>query len=376
MAADSVSTVLITGGDGYLGLRVARQYLARSNADLLLWVRARDEDELAAKRKRLGRLLQPWMERVRVEGGDLRSAAPFTRLDPRPIRTVVHAAAQARFNVAQTVAQAVNIDGTARVLAFARRCPRLERLAVLSTLHACGLQSGRVEEAPFTAASGFANFYEWSKWEAEQHVLRDAADLPWRLLRIATVIADDETGAIMQRNTFHRTLQLFYHGLLSLLPGDAATPLYFVTGDFVADAVYALTETTDARGIYHLAHERGASCTLGELVATACAIFERDPDFRRRRILPPLLCDWESFSALAEAVEGFSSPEVKHGVRSVAPFARQLFSVKDVDHRRLVARYAAYRAPDARALVAAVCTALLRSVWRHDASGTARADAA
>jgi nucleoside-diphosphate-sugar epimerase len=278
--------------------------------------------------------------------------------------------------VGQAVAQAVNIDGTARVLAFARRCPRLERLAVLSTLYACGLQSGRVAEAPFGAASGFANFYEWSKWEAERHVLRDAADLPWRLLRIATVIADDDTGAVTQRNAFHRTLQLFYHGLLSLLPGDPATPLYFVTGDFVADAVYALTETTDARGIYHLAHDRGAACTLGELVATAVAIFDGDADFRRRRILPPLLCDWESFGALAEAVEGFSSPEVKHAVRSVAPFARQLFSIKDVDNHRVVARYAAYRAPEARALIAAVCTALLRARWRHASSGTTRADAA
>lgn len=363
--ATHTPTVLITGGDGYLGLRVARQYLRRTDDDVLLWVRASDDAALAAKRRCIERTFLADAARVRIAGGDLTAAAPFAGIDPHSIRAIVHAAANTRFGVPRAVAQAVNADGTGKLLAFAARCPRLERLALLSTVYACGLQSGRIAEAPCSGASGFANFYEWSKWEAEQRLLRDFAGLPWRLLRVATVIADDESGTVGQHNAVHHTLRLVYHGLLSLLPGDPATPLYFVTGDFAADAVVALTEVAAEPGIYHLAYDRAATCTLGEVVTAVFAAFDRDVRFRGRRILPPLYCDWQSFADLADAIDGFSGAAVKQAMRSVAPFARQLASPKDIDNRNLRARYRTYRAPDPHALIARTCAALLRTHWQR-----------
>ena len=332
-------------------------------------MRARSEPELNAKRDSLRSLLQAGGERVRLAGGDLSDAAPFAAVDPGAVRTIIHGAAATRFNVAEDAARAVNIHGTEKLLAFARRCPRLDRLALLGTLYACGLQDGRIEEVRYDGTAGFANFYEWSKWEGERLLLGDFADLPWRLLRIATVIADDEAGTVTRQNAFHHTLRLLYYGLLPLLPGDAGTPLYFVAADFVAGAVFALTERTERTGIYHLAHGRADACTLGELVEIAFTAFERDAAFRARRVLRPLYCDWESFAALAGAVDDFGGPVVKQALCSIAPFARQLFSVKDVDNRNLLARCVACRPPDARALIAATCVDLLRNRWGKRAAG-------
>lgn len=351
-------TVLITGGDGYLGMRIARRVLDMTDDTVLLWVRARDAAALAVRRRRIERWLAAYPGRVVVAGGDLRAAEPFAGLDPRTVRSIVHAAANTRFTVTLPAAQAVNIDGTAKLLAFASRCPGLERLAVLSTVYASGLRCARIGEAPCAGEAGFANFYEWSKWEAERQVLALGDALPWQILRVATVIADDDSGAIAQYNAVHHTLRLLSRGLLSLLPGDPATPLYFVTGSMVADAVVGLGAGAAPGAIVHIAPERQATCTLDQAVRIAWSTFERDPSFRARRVLPPLYCDWESFAALAEAADGLAAEPVRQALRAVLPFARQLFIVKDVDNANLRAGFAGYRAPDALALFARVCERL------------------
>jgi hypothetical protein len=51
-------------------------------------------------------------------------------------------------------------------------------------------------------------------------------ELPLSVARLATVIADEERGAVTQFNAFHNTLKLFYYGPLSLMPGNPATRLY------------------------------------------------------------------------------------------------------------------------------------------------------
>jgi len=126
-----------------------------------------------------------------------------------------------------------------------------------------------------------------------------------------------------------------------------------------------LTEVTAAPRIYHVTHEREATCTLSEVVAAVFSAFARDARFRSRRILPPLYCDWESFAALAEAVDAFSGAAVKQAMRNVAPFARQLGAPKEIDNHNLRTQYPAYRAPDPHQLIARTCAALLRTGWQR-----------
>ena len=328
--------VLITGAGGYLGSLLVDRY------------RAAGEEVVAH-----GRAM-----------GDLRSAEPFAAVDPGPITHIVHSGAITRFDVTVDDARAVNVEGTRKLLAFARRCPRLEAFGFVSTVYATGLRSGPIDEHLCTD-EGHANAYEWSKWEAERLVAL-ADDLPWRILRVATIVADDDSGRVTQFNAFHETLKLWFHGLLPLVPGDAATPLYLVTGEFVASTILALMD--DGAGVYHLAHTR--NCTLAELLDVVAAAFDEVDSFRRRRVLRPLLGDQETFDLLASGVEAFGGGLVRQSLQSVVPFARQLFVVKEVDNRRLRAALGdRYQPPDPAELVRRTCARLVETKWGRVAVG-------
>lgn len=329
--------VLITGAGGYLGSLVAQRY------------RAAGEEVVAHGRAT----------------GDLAGAEPFAGVDPSSITRIVHSGALTRFDVSRDDARAVNVEGTRKLLAFARRCPRLEALGFVSTVYATGLRAGPIEERLYDGGPGFANEYERSKWEAEQLVAA-AGDLPWRILRVATVVADDDSGRVTQHNAFHETLKLWFHGLLPLVPGDGATPLYLVTGDFVSSAIVSLLDA--GAGVYHLAHAE--NLTLVEMLDVVAAAFDEVESFRRRRVLPPLLGDRETFDLLAAGVDAFGGGLVRQSLGSVVPFARQLFVRKDVDNSRLRAALGdRYQAPDPSELVRRACRHLVGTKWGRVAVG-------
>ena len=355
--------VLITGAAGALGRRITRRFLEAGCEPLLLWLHARDEAEFEEKERALRSQLGARAEgRVQYAWGDLQHAEPFGDIDSSQVTRIVHCAAVTRFNVERELAERVNVAGTVKLLDFAMGCAGLERFALLSSVYSSGLQTGEVREEPL-ASTTFANHYEWSKWEAERALLERYSALPWQIFRAATAIADDAAGRVSHQGAFHNTLKLLYYGLLSLVPGREGTPVYFVTLEFIADAVHALVESGAEKQIYHVCHTRRYSLTLGQLIEIAFERFERDEDFRARRILRPLFCDAESFELLAEEVDSFGGGVVRQGLLSVKPFARQLFAPKSLDNTKLVAAYARYRPPDVRNLVASTCDHLVATKW-------------
>ena len=194
-------------------------------------------------------------------------------------------------------------------------------------------------------------------------LIREFDHLPWQIFRVATVIADSGEGHVTQYNAFHNTLKLFYYGLLSLIPGTPDTPVYFVTGDFVADSVFELMNNRASKAIYHVSHTERESLTLGELIDTAFEVFDKDEDFKTRRILKPLYSDAESFDILVDGISAFGGGIVNQAVSSVAPFGKQLFIKKDIRNSRLVAELRDYREPDARSLILNTCHYLVRTRW-------------
>ena len=364
--------VLITGADGYLGMRLARRYLEATGDALALWVRSGDANEFHAKRESLVRQIDDHEDRVNYYWGDLVNENPFDSLDPTDINSVIHSAAVTRFNVDEPTAREVNTEGTEKLLRFAVKCPSLEAFGLLSTVYASGLKAGAVDEAPLDGGSGFANHYERSKWLSENTLLTDYDHLPWRILRVATVIADSDDGRVSQYNAFHNTLKLFYYGLLSLIPGRPETPVYFVTGEFAAGAIFELMESSQSKAIYHVAHTEAECLTLGGLIDLAFETFELESDFRSRRILQPLFSDAESFDLLVAGISAFGGGIVNQAVSSVAPFGKQLFIHKQIRNHNLVAALEDYRAPDARKLIRNTCEYLVRTRWGKHADGAGR----
>lgn len=334
---------LITGASGYLGRRLSAR-LARDGERLILWARSPEPVAGAATAR-----------------GELTDDDPFREIDPRQVRRIIHAAAVTRFNVEPETATRVNVDGTRKILDFARTCPGLESIDLTSTIYAFGLEQGRLDEIRATGAAGFANEYERSKFEAEQLLLDQYPDLPWRIARIATVIADDDHGGVTQQNAVHNTLKLLYYGLLSLVPGKPEVPLYFVTAEFVTAALTAIVREGPLSTIYHVCHTRPESITLDGLLDTVFETFESDPVFRGRRALRPLYTDADSFDLMVDQVSGFSRGILGQAVGSVAPFARELFSVKDVTNRNLMRLSGVPPAPDPKQLIAGVCHDLISS---------------
>jgi nucleoside-diphosphate-sugar epimerase len=360
--------ILITGADGYLGSRVARRLAETTDVPLILWSRARDGAMAAAKREDLERALGGPSPRFAFVPGDLEDPEPFVGVDAKAVAGIVHAAAVIRFNVEAALADRVNVRGAEKLLAFAERCPALSSLCLLSSVYASGLRAGAIGEDHFTEADGFANHYERSKRECE-NLLPAHRDLPWKICRLATAIADNELGQVTQYNAFHNTLKLFFHGLMSIVPGKPETPLYFVTGDFAAAAAVCVLRQGAPRGIYHASHARGESLTLGRLVDAAFAEFGRDAGFRARRILPPLFSDFEAFALLDEGVRNFAGGIVRQSVASVAPFARQLYIDKDIRNDKLAALMgSAYRAPDPETLLRNACARLVATRWGREAA--------
>ncbi len=355
--------ILITGAGGYLGSRLAAHYLKTAGQPVILWLHADNGDELERKTQALRETLGPVAEGAQVRGGDLCAPQPFADIDPDEVSDIVHCAAVTRFNVEQALARSVNVDGAVKLYEFASRCKKLNRLALASSIYACGLRDGLVSEVAIPQKPEFSNYYEWSKWESERRLQEDFGSLPWMVLRIATIVAETARGQVYQYNAFHNTLKLLFYGLISLVPGDRETPLYFVTADFAVDAVAAVLEQGEREGIYHICHTHEESMTLGGLIDTAFARFSLDTDFRERRILKPLFCDDATFRLLAEGIDSFGGEVVREGLGSIVPFAPQLFSHKFFDNRRLKETMHVYAAPDAAELVSNACDYLANTRW-------------
>jgi len=359
------NNTLITGADGYLGRRIAQTLLRQEDSRLQLWVRAPDAATFEKKKSRLAEQLPPDSGRVEYHWGDLTSEFPFAGLEPKSIRRIIHTAAVTRFNVDEVTARRVNIEGTEKLLRLAARCDSLERLGFLSTIYASGLRSGAIPETPLDDA-GFANNYESSKWAAEQLLLEEYPQLPWRIFRIATAIADTASGQVTQYNAVHNTLQLLYYGLISTLPGNPETPLYLVTGDFAASAICSLMHSPREERIFHVAHRREQSLTLDQFITLVFEVFASDDFFRKRRIPRPLYVDEESFRLLHSALGAFAGGVVNQAMDSVAPFARQLFITKEVRNENMVTALGYDPAPDPSAVLRAACQDLVNTKWGRE----------
>jgi len=355
-----MSQVLITGADGHLGRKIANWFLDNTERELSLWVRARDDEALAAKRQRLQKFLDTG--RCRVTGGDLTQPAPLDTIDPRTIVGIIHAAADTNFGISGADATAINVEGSRKVFEFASRCNRLEQLTLLSTVYSVGLREGQVREELLDCPSRFANEYERSKWEAERALSEEFSGLPWQILRVGTVLADNETGQVTQYNAVHNTLRLFYYGLLSVIPGAPRTRLYVTTSDFAAAACGLLSARVDPGAVFHVSDNGSRAIRMDTLIDLVYDSFNQDERFRKMRILRPLFCEWDAFSDMAESAGQFSGI-LAQSLGSVAPFARQLYADKDISTTRLEARLPDLTAPDATRLIPRLCAELVASRW-------------
>jgi nucleoside-diphosphate-sugar epimerase len=361
--------ILITGASGHIGTLLTRSLL-RSDAELILWLNAESAGQFTMKRAALEaalashHLVSKDLDRLSYAWGNLTDNRAFDDVCGDGIDTIVHLASQTKFNVSKEAAENVNIAGSQRVLEFAGRCRKLSNFIFVSSIYASGLKEGTLAERPLPRAD-FANNYEWSKWQAEQKLINDYSALPWQIVRLATVIADDEEGNVTHQNAFHNTLKLFYYGLLSLLPGHPATPLYFISGRLATDALEGTIFRPTPHQIYNVCQSVEGAVCLADLIDLSFACFKQSPDFARRRIMPPLFASAADFKVMTEASAGFRDEVLKQALASIEPFARQLFVRKEVLNDHTLCLLDGQPTISSRDLIEASVTRLVASKWGH-----------
>jgi long-chain acyl-CoA synthetase len=245
--------LLLTGATGLVGGELLRRY---AGSGVLAVARAPE---------RLDGGVAPLRGDVAEPGRGL-SAADLS-LVRRTVTGVVHCAADTMFGLPLDQARRTNVEGTRHLIELARECPKLRRLAHVSTVFVVGRSTGTFDELPLRHGNGFLNTYQQSKYEAEDLVLEAAAGgLPAAIFRLSSIAGDSRTGHVRQFNYVHRLLRLFPRNVLPVVPGDPAATVDLVPTDWVGAALFALFERRfDPGRVYHLCAGEG-SLTVRELI--------------------------------------------------------------------------------------------------------------
>lgn len=289
--ADDV--LLLTGATGFLGGELlARLLVEEPRRRMLALVRADDD---AAAQARLDGIVEGLggaagdVEAVRAE-----LTAPHLGLSPAAedalraeVTTIVHCAASVSFTLPLGPSRQINVDGTRRMLALARRSPRLERFVHVSTAYVAGRARGAFGGDDLERGQPFRNAYEESKHEAEVLVREAARQLPAvQVVRPSIVVGDRATGWTSSFNVVYQPLRAFSRGLYEVLPGDLDAPVDVVSVDYVADAMLALLGAPPRGGLETFPLVAGAdAASVGELVGLAARYYDREPP----AIVPPAL---------------------------------------------------------------------------------------
>ena len=256
-----MGAVLLTGATGFVGREILSRFLEREEHHVFALVRAENDDEAA------GRL--PAHARLTAVAGDIEERnlgladASSERLR-REVTTVLHCAASVSFDLPLEESRSVNVEGTRRMLDFARSCTRLERFSYVSTAYVAGEPGGLFREDELAVGQQFRNPYERSKFEAELALRSEGSDLPLQILRPSIVVGDSSTGRTSSFNVLYGPLKAFARGAVPAIPARRDAPVDIVPVDYVADRVHQLA-TRGPNGTFHLVAGRNAT-TVGRLL--------------------------------------------------------------------------------------------------------------
>ncbi len=288
--------VLLTGATGFIGMELLARYLEHTDRQVYLLVRGANERAVAARVQRtlvdVFGLGHPYAERVVAVRGELTHPELGLRGKRTPlaerVNEIVHAGASVAFDRGLDASREVNVEGTRRLLELAERCQArggLRRFSYVSTAFVAGEHMGCFSEDDLDVGQRFRNGYERSKFEAERVVARWRERLPVTVMRPSIVVGERASGWTASFNVLYWPLRAFARGDYAALPARRGAPVDVVPVDYVADAIFALSQAPEAQGAtFHLTAGSHAS-SVGELVELASAFFGRPPP----RLIDPIV---------------------------------------------------------------------------------------
>jgi thioester reductase-like protein len=256
-----MGAVLLTGATGFVGGEILSRFLERGDRHIFALVRADNEDQAAAR--------LPAHDRLTAVAGDIEQpelglAGGTRELLRREVTTVLHCAATVSFDLPLEESRAVNVEGSRRMLEFARTCQWLERFTYVSTAYVAGEPGGLFREHELAVGQRFRNPYERSKFEAELALRSEGSDVPLQILRPSIIVGDSSTGRTSSFNVLYGPLKAFALGAVPVIPARRDAPVDIVPVDYVADRTHELA-THGPDGTFHLVAGRNAT-TVGRLL--------------------------------------------------------------------------------------------------------------
>ena len=239
----------VTGASGFIGKRLVKTLLARSDATVYFLMRNATVD-------RVDDLLRYWETNPRRAipvVGDLTKpglgvAAKDLQALEGAIDHVFHLGAIYAIDADPEMEMTTNVEGTRNALRFAEQIGA-KRFHHVSSIAAAGLYEGVFREDMFEEAENLQHPYFASKHESEK-VVRNECKLPWRIYRPGIVVGDSRDGEMDKIDGpyyFFKLIQKMRRLLPPWAPcvGLEGGRINLVPVDFVA------------RALDHLAHLEG-----------------------------------------------------------------------------------------------------------------------
>jgi thioester reductase-like protein len=354
-----VAIVFFTGFPGFLGRELLPRVLARDpDAEALCLVQEKFLGLARAAVTEIEAGAPPLVGRIRLLVGDITASdLGLPGFDARDVAAIYHLAAVYDLSVGRALAERVNVDGTRNVLAFALRCPSLQRLHYVSTCYVSGRHTGVFEEHDLEKGQAFNNFYEETKHRAEVLVrdrMRDG--LPATIYRPSIVVGDSRTGVTQKLDGPYYFMRWLLrqprHAFLPVIVGADRFRFNVVPSDFVLDGMMYLSGLAASAGrTYQLCDPDPLTCMDAlDVMAQACErkairvplpgglakwALDDVPGVHRLLQLPPSLVDYmrlpthylnrATMDALAPA--GIAPPPFASYAPAMAAFTRAHMSL-------------------------------------------------
>jgi thioester reductase-like protein len=285
------NAVLLTGATGFVGMEILARYLERTDRQVIATVRAADEAEATARLRGTVACLygdeDAYADRLVALPADIEhpdlglTLAARDRLAEQ-VTDIVHSAASVSFSLPLDRSREINVEGTRRVLELADHCMRhggIEHFSYISTAYVAGTHKGEFGEDDLDVGQRFRNPYEQSKFEAEHLVRAQDGLLPIQIFRPSIVVGERTSGWTPAFNVLYSPLKAFVRGSLPAVPARRSAPVDVVPVDYVADAVFELTQdpVDGAGSTYHLVAGPRAT-SVGRLIElSATKVGQRAP---------------------------------------------------------------------------------------------------
>jgi short-subunit dehydrogenase len=250
-----MATWLVTGGTGFLGRHVVERLLRQGQA---VWLLVRDPARHADRLAAFDALVAAGHGALTVVRGDvtLPGLGVGAALDGVALDHVLHLAAVYDLLAEEPTLQAVNVGGTAALLAWLRARGFGGVLHHVSSVAVAGDATGTFAEDDLERGQGFPHPYHRTKHDSER-LVRESG-LRTRIYRPSAIVGHSRTGEADRVDGPYFLMSPMKH-LRYLLPGWVSLPGYLhgtlnmVPVDFVADALVHLArrEGLDGR-VFHL----------------------------------------------------------------------------------------------------------------------------